>query len=69
MTFCHKQLFNNSFKAPLNIKTMLRATVKFAMVSVFVLSKFLPAMEKMMRVRVTKDAGVVVIMPMMEVTQ
>ena len=48
---------------------MLRATVKFAMVSVFVLSKFLPAMEKKMRVRVTKDAGVVVIMPMMEVTQ
>ena len=31
--------------------------------------KVLPAMEKMIRVRVTKDAGVVVIMPMMEVTQ
>ena len=46
---------------------MLRATVAFPKVNV--LSKFLPAMEKMIRVRVTKDAGVVVIMPMMEVTQ
>ena len=47
---------------------MLRATtVAFAKVNV--LSKFLPAMEKMIRVRVTKDARVVVIMPMMEVTQ
>ena len=69
MTFVtnNEQLFSCSFKAPL-INTMLRATtVVFAKVNV--LSKFLPAMEKTIRVRVTKDAGVVVIMPMMEVTQ
>ena len=68
MTFVtnNEQLFSCSFKAPL-INTILRATVAFPKVNV--LSKFLPAMEKMIRVRVTKDAGVVVIMPMMEVTQ
>ena len=63
MTFVTK---NEQLLAPL-INTMLGATtVVFAKVNV---SKFLPAMEKMIRVRVTKDAGVVVIMPMMEVTQ
>ena len=69
MTFVTNNCLVDLLRLPLSTPClgMRAATVAFAKLNV--LSKFLPAMEKMIRVRVTKDAGVVVIMPMMEVTQ